>query len=193
MYRFSAACIAFLLLWTPALGAEHNAAAPDGTAATQSHLDQLFTDLKRERNERAAQRIANRIREEWTRSGSATADLMMQWAADAMKDKKYNVALDFLDQVVTLYPNYAEGWNRRATVHFLMDNYGLSMTDISRTLRLEPRHFGALSGMAGIMKETGRPEQALQAYRRVLEIYPMMRSAQGEVARLSDQLTGEGI
>ncbi|TIV28771.1 MAG: hypothetical protein E5V99_19755, partial [Mesorhizobium sp.] len=84
----------------------------------QGRLDQLFTELKRERNEKAAERIAGRIWNEWNQSGSASIDLMMQWAQKATEDQKFDVALDFLDQVVTLQPDYAEGWNRRATVHF---------------------------------------------------------------------------
>ena len=110
-----------------------------------------------------------------------------------MEKKKFDVALDFLDQVVTLSPAYAEGWNRRATVHYMMHNFAKSMADIDHTLQLEPRHFGALSGMAEIMKETERKQLALDAYQRVLDIYPMMRNAQNELATLSEELTGEGI
>jgi tetratricopeptide (TPR) repeat protein len=156
-------------------------------------LDELFASLKRERNEKAAERIASRIWEEWNRSDSAIVDLMMQWSQQAVEKKKFDVALDFLDQVVTLSPDYAEGWNRRATVHFMMHNYAKSMADIERTLEIEPRHFGALSGLAQIMKETERKELALDAYQRVLVIYPMLRNAQNEVATLSEELTGEGI
>ena len=118
---------------------------------------------------------------------------MMLWSKDAMEAQRFDVALDFLDQVVTLSPGFAEGWNRRATVHFMMRNYRKSMADIDRTLQLEPRHFGALSGMAAILKTTGRKQLALDAFQRVLELYPMMRSAQSEVAALSEELTGEGI
>ena len=118
---------------------------------------------------------------------------MMTWSQTAMEGKKFDVALDFLDQVVTMEPTYAEGWNRRATVHFMMQNYAKSMSDINHTLQIEPRHFGALSGMGQIMKNTGREELALQAWERVLDIYPMMRSAQNEVATLSEELAGEGI
>jgi len=118
---------------------------------------------------------------------------MMQWAQQAMEQQKYDVALDFLDEVITLQPSYAEGWNRRATVNFMMSNYAKSMSDIDRTLALEPRHFGALSGMAQILKNLGRKEMALRAYQRVLDIYPMMRSAQTELATLSEELSGEGI
>jgi tetratricopeptide (TPR) repeat protein len=158
-----------------------------------SRLDKLFGDLKRQRNEKAAERIAGNIWQEWFKSGSASVDLMMKWAGDAVEAKKYDVALDFLDQVIILAPTYPEGWNRRATVHFMMQNFGKSMADIERTLELEPRHFGALSGMAEIMKTTGRKELALDAYQRVLAIYPMMRSAQNEVSELSEELAGEGI
>lgn len=165
------------------------AAAP-GAA---NRLDKLFAELKRERNENAAGRIAGRIWEEWGHSGSASIDLMMGWSKTAMDDKKFDVALDFLDQVVAMRPSYAEGWNRRATVHFMMNNYAKSMADINHTLQLEPRHFGALSGMGQILKSAGRNDLALQAWQRVLDIYPMMRSAQDEVAALSDELAGEGI
>jgi len=172
--------------------ADDAVAAPAATTR-QARLDQLFTELKRERNEKAAERIAQRIWGEWAESGSASIDLMMQWSQKATEDQKYDVALDFLDQVVTLQPTYAEGWNRRATVHFLMKNYGKSMSDIDHTLQLEPRHFGALSGLAQIMADTGHKQSALEAWQKVLAIYPMMRSAQNQVSALSEELAGEGI
>lgn len=162
-------------------------------AAARPTLDDLFRDLKRSGNEAAASRIADRIRREWTQSGSRSIDLLMQWAATAMQARKFDAALDFLDQVVTLSPGYAEGWNRRATVHFMMNDYALSMADIDRTLRLEPRHFGALAGMAQILQRSGSKERALEAYERVLDVYPMMRDAQDEVGTLADELAGEGI
>ena len=193
-----AALILFSAGLTPALAIDHSAdqSGPAEQAAPVNkadRLDKLFADLKRERNEKAAERIAGQIWEEWFRSGSASIDLMMQWAQNAMEAQKYDVALDFLDEVITLQPTYAEGWNRRATLHFMMSNYSKSMSDIDHTLSLEPRHFGALSGMAQILKSAGKKELALKAYQQVLEIYPMMRSAQNEVATLSEELAGEGI
>ncbi|WP_284278156.1 tetratricopeptide repeat protein [Mesorhizobium huakuii] len=167
--------------------------APAAPMTKQARLDKLFSDLKRERNEKAAERIAGNIWSEWFQSGSASIDLMMLWSQKAMDNQKFDVALDFLDQVVTLQPTYAEGWNRRATVHFMMKNYGKSMSDIDHTLQLEPRHFGALSGLAQIMALTGHKQSALEAWQKVLAIYPMMRSAQDQVATLSEELAGEGI
>ena len=186
---------AFFLFSATAARADDPPAAttPPVAVTKKARLDQLFADLKRERNEKAAERIAGRIWGEWFQSGSASIDLMMQWSQKAMDDQKFDVALDFLDQVVTLQPQYAEGWNRRATVHFMMGNFRKSMTDIERTLELEPRHFGALSGMAQIMAATNHDELALQAWQRVLVIYPMLRNAQNEVSRLEEELAGEGI
>ena len=190
-----AALILFPIGLTSAVAADQS--RPPEQAApgdkTENRLDKLFADLKRERNEKAAERIAGQIWEEWFKSGSASVDLMMLWSQHAMEQKKYDVALDLLDEVIVLSPNYAEGWNRRATLHFMMSNYSKSMSDIDHTLSLEPRHFGALSGMAQILKSSGKKELALRAYQQVLEIYPMMRSAQNEVATLSEELAGEGI
>ncbi len=128
-----------------------------------------------------------------TPRGRKNSDRVGLWAGDAMEAKKFDVALDFLDQVVTLNPAYPEGWNRRATVHFMMNNYQKSMADIEKTLQLEPRHFGALSGMAQILSNTGRKALALDAYQRVLDIYPMMLAAQSQIATISEELAGEGI
>lgn len=191
MQRILAPFVALFLLGAPLAHADN--AADAGPQDEPPRLDTLFDDLKRERNEAAAQRIANFIRQEWTQSGSATIDLMMQWSAEAMQEERHDVALDFLDQVTVLAPDYAEGWNRRATVHYMMGSYAKSMSDIEHVLRLEPRHFGALSGMAGIFKAYDMKESALGAFRRVLEVYPMMRSAQEEVADLAEELAGEGI
>jgi tetratricopeptide (TPR) repeat protein len=191
LFAFLTALVLFGTVSLPARA--DDPVAPPVAATKQARLDQLFADLKRERNEKAAERIAGRIWNEWFQSGSASIDLMMMWSQKAIEDQKFDVALDFLDQVVTLQPAYAEGWNRRATVHFMMKNYGKSMSDIDHTLQLEPRHFGALSGLAQIMAETGHKQSALEAWQKVLAIYPMLRSAQDQVATLSEELAGEGI
>ncbi|MDN5925953.1 MAG: hypothetical protein L0I29_02610 [Hyphomicrobiales bacterium] len=169
-----------------------NAGGPLESAHVK-RLDKLFAELKRERNEHAADRISRQILQLWLDSGSATVDLLMQWVNDAIQAKKYPVALDFLDQIIVLDPSYAEGWNHRATVHYMMGDYTMSMADIDRTLQLEPRHFGALAGMAEILKDTGRKELALKAYEQVLQVYPMLRSAQGAVETLTQDLAGQNI
>jgi len=197
VFAVLAASFVSLSFASPALTAgpaARDVAPPQATSGTRAErLDKLFADLKRERNEKAAERIANQIYMVWNDSGSASVDLMMQWAQKAIQDQKFDVAMDFLDEVVTLQPDFVEGWNRRATVNFLMKNYAKSMADIDRVLELEPRHFGALSGLAQIMADTGRKEQALKAWQRVLDIYPMLRNAQQQVSTLSEDLAGESI
>ena len=159
----------------------------------ETRLDALFAELKRAQNENAAKRISSRIVKQWSLSGSANIDPLMQWAQKAMEADKTDVALDLLDQVVTLAPDYAEGWNRRATLHFMKQDYAKAMADIGHVLELEPRHFGALAGMAEILREDDRKEAALRAYQRLLDIYPMMREAQTELGKLADELAGQGI
>ncbi|SDO74886.1 hypothetical protein [Phyllobacterium sp. OV277] len=177
----------------PSAAAPQAVSLPDKTLAEKraDRLNELFSALKRERNEMKATRIAEQIQTQWQNSGSASIDLMMQWAAGAMAEKKYSVALDFLDQVTVMKPDFAEGWNRRATVNFLMNDYGRSMADIQKTLSLEPRHFGALAGLAAILKDTGKKEAALHAFEQVLNVYPMMREAQKQAGELADDLAGQ--
>jgi tetratricopeptide (TPR) repeat protein len=177
----------------PIMSATAPKAADPLESAHARRLDKLLSELKRERNEHAADRISQQVMQVWLDSGSATVDLLMQWANDAIQAKKYPVALDFLDQIIALDPSYAEGWNHRATVHYMMGDYTMSMADIDKTLQLEPRHFGALAGMAEILKDTGRKELALKAYERVLQVYPMLRSAQSAVETLTQDLAGQDI
>jgi tetratricopeptide (TPR) repeat protein len=180
----------------PAAG--EGAAQAASTAAhaqltAESHdarLDMLFGQLKRAGNEADAKIIADQIWAEWRDSGGATVDLLMQWAGEATKKKDYAAALDFLDQVTVLAPEFAEGWNQRATVHFLMHDYAKSMADIETTLSLEPRHFGAISGMGAIFQAVGKKKLALDAYERALAIYPMLRQAQEAVVKLTQDLAG---
>lgn len=160
---------------------------------TSPALDSLFDELKRERDPKKASRISERIWAEWRESGSATANLLMVWADQAMRDERYGTALDFLDQVVTLFPDFPEGWNRRATLHYVLNDHAKSMADINRVLQLEPRHFGALAGMASIMQAAGRDKLALQAWERTLEVYPANRDAQRQVGELADKLAGDAI
>ena len=154
-------------------------------------LDTLFSELKRESDPDKARSIADQIHREWQESGSATINLLIQWADKAISEENNAAALDFLDEAIRLKPDYVEGWNRRATLHFKSGNYRKSMSDINQVLRIEPRHFGALAGMAAIMEQTGRDEMALKALEKVLDLYPAERDAQKELGDLAEKLTGQ--
>lgn len=165
---------------------------PGPLAPGEERLDSLYGRLKKERGSEQARIIAEEIREVSTRSSySATVDFLMESSAKAMNDKRYGAALDFLDQVTLLAPDYAEGWNRRATLHYLLGNYAKAMSDSARVLALEPRHLGALAGIAGILQETGNDQQALKAWENYLSYYPADREAQQQMIELMNKLAGQ--
>ncbi|MEZ5799634.1 MAG: tetratricopeptide repeat protein [Nitratireductor sp.] len=154
-------------------------------------LDSLFGDLARQADARKAGRIAQQIVGKLNDSGSDTINLLMNWSARALREKNNPLAEDLLTQVVTLAPDYAEGWNRRATLYYVQGDLGRSIADIERVLQLEPRHFGALSGLGAILQRTGSDRKALETYFKVLEIYPANRPAQKAVQDLEEELSGK--
>lgn len=150
-------------------------------------LDKLFDQLKAADSDDAAEQAENGIAAIWLKSGSDTVDLLMQWAEDAVRDKNYPLALDYLDRILTLKPDYVEGWNTRSTVYFLRDDYGHALADIERTLALEPRHFGALAGLGTILREIGDDKRALEVYRKVYALNPHMPHVKEAIDDLSAQ------
>lgn len=180
----------------PAAAAPSDPSSPladrDPTSKAE-RLDALFGDLKRAPSTEAAQATVDKIQAEWADSGSATVDLMLLWAGQAITGNRNAAAFDFLDQAILLRPDFAEAWNRRATLNYIASDYGKSLADIERTLQLEPRHFGALMGLGAILEATDRKRQALEAYIRVLEISPTLKAAQDAVGRLSEEMTGQRI
>ncbi len=166
------------------------AAVTSELTTPKQRLDTLFAELKRERDPDKAREISDRIRIEWQDSGSASVNLLMQWAAKAVESNRKATALDIFDQVIYLSPQYVEGWNQRATLHYQMGNYRKSMSDINRVLAIEPRHFGALAGMAAILTSAGKDELALRAWEQFLDIYPADRKAQEQLGDLEEKLAG---
>jgi tetratricopeptide (TPR) repeat protein len=185
--------IAFAASASLAQQAMPNPVTPTDAVASQSQaerIDTLFAALKRERNADKAKAISAQIWAEWNDSGSATVNLLMQWTNEAIAAKRNAAALDFLDQATILKPNYTEAWNKRATLHYIMGDTRKSMSDINQVLNREPRHFGALGGMAGILAENGQDDLAMKAWERYLEIYPADRDAQEQVSKLAEKIAG---
>ena len=100
------------------------------------------------------------------------------------------LALPILDDIVARAPQWAEGWNKRATVLFLLGEYDRSLADIDRVLALEPRHFGALAGLGFIHMNQGESRQALKALRRALAVNPFLKERHGLIPALEKE-TGE--
>lgn len=159
--------------------------------AKAKSVDELVAELKRTRNPDTARQVASTLMNRWATSTSPTVNLLMQWSAKAAGEKRNAAALDFLDQAIVLKPDFAGAWNQRATLHFTMGNYRRSISDIERVLQLEPRHFGAIAGLAGILSERGSKEAALSAWQRYLDIYPADREAQSRVSTLAEEIAGQ--
>src|SRR5690606_15155429 len=114
----------------------------------------LYTHLSEAPDATMAAPISEAIEGLWLQSGSDTVGLLMGRSAKAINDQNNELALQFLDAVVELAPDFAEGWNRRAYVYFLQDNYEGAVGDLRRALALEPKHFKALEGLARILRDT---------------------------------------
>jgi tetratricopeptide (TPR) repeat protein len=168
-------------------------AAPDSaqSAGKSPSIDSLFDELRTETTRSGGMRIAQQIWAQWNKSGSATVDLLMGWAGEAMQAEKNILAEDLLTQVIVIAPGYAEAWNRRATLYFSTGKISESIADIERVLEIEPRHFGALSGLGIILQRTSQERKALDVWKRVLAIYPSNQSAQKAVIELEEELAGE--
>jgi tetratricopeptide (TPR) repeat protein len=169
-------------------------AAPQQDAAPQlppaqmraDALDRMFAQLHKA-SERDAGKIEASIWKMWMLSDSPSADAVLGQVAKAMSDKDYVAAMDMANTVIDLYPDYAEAWNKRATLFFIIGRNDESLADIEKVLALEPRHFGALSGRGMIYEKTGKPGLALKAFRDALAIHPRMKSVQEAIERLEDQ------
>ena len=138
----------------------------------EERIDTLIETLQTAETDRQVQQAEQALLRLWLESDSDTIDLLMSWAADAVQQKRYPRALDFLDRVVIMQPDFAEGWNKRATVHFLMEDFGRSLDDIAHVLALEPRHFGALSGLGMILQSMEETERAKIAFEQALAVNP---------------------
>jgi tetratricopeptide (TPR) repeat protein len=129
----------------------------------------------------------------WLQTPSDTAALLMLRAKAAMDAQKTDVALKLLDAVVRLRPDYIEGWNRRATLYYLKNDYAHSLEDIQQVLIREPRHFGALAGLGMIMQDIGDERRALEAFRRALAVNPHLEKVPELVKTLTEKVEGRDI
>jgi tetratricopeptide (TPR) repeat protein len=157
------------------------------------NIDFLFDALKAAPDDETARMIENRIWALWFVSGSATADLLMSRVKTAIEGKDDDLALQLLDAIIELKPDYVEAWNRRATVHFTKKDYGRAIADIGQVLAREPRHFGALTGLGMILQDIGDDKRALEIYRRALAVDPRLQKIPDVVKTLTEKVEGRDI
>lgn len=155
---------------------------------TSPELDLLFDQLKLAGSANEAARIESQIWRQWLKGPDQNANSLLSQVSAAMSEGRFELALKLCNQLVDSSPTFAEAWNKRATVQYLLGNHALSVADIRETLVLEPRHFGALSGLGLIFMASNKPEAALEAFERVLRLSPASRNAQGSVERAKSLL-----
>ena len=156
-------------------------------------LDKLFEQLKAASNTEMAQPIEEQIWNIWLESGDQNVDALMAIGVAAMNDSDYDQAYRAFSRVVDVAPNFAEGWNKRATVLYLMGRYDDSIKDIGKTLALEPRHFGALSGLGLCNAQLDKEKEALDAFEKALAINPNMPGIKLDADEMKKQLGNKSI
>ena len=165
---------------------------PPPKTAAEERAD-LYARLAASKDADETGGIITRLLHSYSESGSDTADLLLQRARHAIGVEKYSDALKILDQTIALLPDWAEGWNARATARYLDDDYNGSMADIAQTLKREPNHLGALMGMGMILEARDKRADALKVYERVLEIAPHWRNAQEAADKIKAALAGSEL
>jgi tetratricopeptide (TPR) repeat protein len=160
--------------------------------AQTTELDTLFLELEDPENTDWESAERN-IWHEWSKSGSAAMDHLLQRGIQAMQGGQLRVAVEHFSAVIDHAPDFAEAWNKRATVFYMMDEYGLSISDIRQTLLLNSRHFGAMAGLGAIMEELDQPKNALTIYRRALEVHPHQDGIKEAIERLEIEVNGTSI
>lgn len=160
---------------------------------TDPRLKDLFEQLRTAPSPEAAAGIEGQIWVIWSHSGDPDLDRVFELGSRAITIGDTHTALKIFDAIVRKAPNFAEGWNKRATVHYMMGNYQASLADIDRTLELEPHHFGALAGLGLVNLDLDRDEAALDAFERVLKVTPQNQSARQNIEFAKQRIKDKSI
>ena len=154
---------------------------PQFAAADQNdpRLDRLFAVIQTTEQTRQARAAEQAIWAIWFENDRPELADIMARGVDAMRENRLTDALSDFSQLVAVAPDFAEAWNRRATVHYLLGNLDESISDVEETLALEPRHFGALSGLGQIQMLKEDEAAALVAFEQALEMNPHLANTKG--------------
>lgn len=153
-------------------------------------LDEMFAALAEAETPAEGQRIEARIANEWSKSGSAAIDLLWTRGRTALDEGDALAAVEHFTAVIDHAPDFAEAYHGRATAFFMLDAYGPSLDDLRQTLVMNPRHFGAMRGLAIILEQIGRDQEALEVTERILTIHPQMQDVAETRQRLQHRLEG---
>lgn len=149
-------------------------------------LDDLFEQLAITTSDEEASNITREIWQRWTANDDPNVSQLMQIGIRALNYSTYRKALQSFDRVIEIAPEFAEGWNKRATLYYHIKEYRRSIDDIKKTLRLEPRHFGAWSGLGLVSIAQENYTGALAAFKKALSINPHISNIRRYVQKLED-------
>jgi tetratricopeptide (TPR) repeat protein len=166
---------------------------PKNRADQGRNIDFLFEALKAAPDDESAKLVEHRIWALWLASGSDTADLLMSRVKAAAEGKDLDLAIELLDKIIAIKPDYVEAWNRRSTIYFGKKDFGRSLSDVAQVLAREPRHFGALTELGTILQEIGDDKRALEAYRRALAVHPRLQKLPDLIKTLTEKVEGRDI
>lgn len=156
-------------------------------------LDALLARLRATRDPAEAKRLEARIFRSWASSGRPAVDAMMDKASSSLDAGEYDMALAILDAVVVSAPDYVEGWDLRATTHYLRGEYGPAMSDLGHVLALEPRHFAALAELGHVLLALDDKKAALRAFQSALTLDPHLGAIREQADALADEVEGTPI
>jgi len=162
-------------------------------AADQVRLDDLMAQLRGAENSRAANLVLREIAAEWSRSGSASIDLLLRRGSDALAAGDYPAAVEHLTAAIDHAPDFAEAYHQRATAYYQLGQVGPALADLQATLRLNPAHFSALQGLAVILQDMGRKAEALEVFALVHDLNPQDTDLAEAIDRLEQELAGRAI
>lgn len=154
-------------------------------------LPALYDQLEQAVDASQAIEIESKIWQIWLQAPEGGATELLNKTVSAMQEQDLREALILSTQLVESYPDYSEGWNKRATLFYLMGNYDKSVNDIYETLKREPRHFGAIAGLGLIFQRRGDLEGALAAFEQVLAISPQSINALRNAEQIRQELGSE--
>ncbi|MDH3222025.1 MAG: tetratricopeptide repeat protein [Gammaproteobacteria bacterium] len=160
---------------------------------TNERLDTLFETLRTSQNEEVLLETEAEIWDIWHQSGVAEVDEKMLAAAVLVSSGNLAAAEEIYSEVIEALPAFSEGWNRRATVRYYQRDFEGSLADIEETLRLEPRHFGAIWGLGMILGQQRDYQRAIIAFEKLLEIKPNSQDARPRIELLKQELAREAV
>ena len=151
-------------------------------------LNNLFAQLFLSNNNVEASMVLSKIWDIWSIAENQKTQIIFNDANQLMDMGMFDNAIDLFSKVIDESPDFAEGWNKRATVYFLIGDLNKSISDIEETLFLEPRHFGALDGLAEIYLLKDDLLGAAATYKKILEIIPSSKKSQDRLKLINDLL-----